>query len=69
MKTKSLLLGTIVATVALFLLGMIIYGMALESFMAANTNRSAGRPMEEMQMWAIVVSNLVWGLLLSLING
>ena len=69
MKTKELVLGTLVGGIALFFLGWLIYGMAMESFMAANTNRSAGRPMGEMVMWALVASNLLWGLLLSLING
>ena len=68
MKTGSLLLGTLVSTLALFFLGWLIYGILMENFMAANTNRVAGRPMEEMVMWAILASNLAWGLLLSLIN-
>jgi hypothetical protein len=57
-----------VATIALFFLGWILYGMLLQGYMAANTNQAAGRPMEEMLMWSIVLSNLCWGVMLALVN-
>lgn len=68
MKTKGILLGTLVATITIFFLGWFVYGIIMEDFMAANTNRIAGRPLEEMQMWAILLANLFWGLFLSCLN-
>lgn len=67
MKTQKLLVGTLAAGVAMFFLGWLIYGILLVDFMAANMNSGNSRPMEEMVFWAIFVSNLVSGLLLTLV--
>jgi hypothetical protein len=67
MKTKRVLMGTLVAAVAMFLLGWLIYGMLLSGFMEANCDNSTARPEQEMIMWAIALSNVMSALLLSLI--
>ena len=51
----------------MFFLGWLIYGIALASMMQESCNSCMARPMEEMIWWAMIVSNFVWGLLLSLI--
>lgn len=67
MNTSKILIGTLVAGVALFFLGWLIYGIALSSIMAENCNSGNARPMDQMVWWALILSNLVWGLLLTLI--
>lgn len=67
MKTKKILIGALVGGVAMFFLGWLIYGMLLASFMEANCDNSNARPMEEMIWWAIIASNLIWGLLLAIV--
>jgi len=39
----------------------------MESFMKENTNQCMMRPMEEMTWWAMILSNLCWGLVIALI--
>ena len=67
MKTQRILIGTLIAGTAMFLSGWLIYGILLSGFMGENCNASNARPMEEMVWWAIIASNLVWGLLLTII--
>jgi hypothetical protein len=67
MSTKRVLIGTVVAGITMFLLGWLIYGMLLMDFMSANCDQTMSRPPEEMIMWAIALSNLVSGLMLSLV--
>jgi hypothetical protein len=67
MKTKRVIVGMLVAGVTLFFLGWFVYGMLLLDFMAANCNNPNARPESEMVWWSLIVSNLAWGLLLSLI--
>ena len=65
--TMKILRGTIFGGIAFFILGWIVYGMLLAKFMEANSNGCANRPMEEMVWWSMIVSNLILGLLLTLI--
>jgi hypothetical protein len=67
MKTQKILVGTLVAGVAMFLLGWLIYGVMLSGFMQANCDHSTQRPMGEMMWWALILSNFVSGLLLALV--
>lgn len=67
METKKIVIGTLVAGVAFFFLGWLIYGIALAEMMHENCNSCMARPMEEMIWWALIASNFVWGLLLTLI--
>ena len=67
MKTKRILFGGIAGGVIFFLLGWLIYGMLLMDFMAVNTNQGLSKPMDEMIWWAMILSNLASGFLLSFV--
>lgn len=68
--TKRILRGTLFGGITFFLLGWLIWGILLRDYNAANMNQCANKPMEEMVWWAIIVSNLLNALLLTLIlNG
>ncbi len=63
----KILRGTIFGGITFFFLGWVVYGMILMDFMAANSNACANRPDAEMIWWAMILSNLVLGLLVTLI--
>ena len=65
MDTKKFLMGTIAGGVSYFILGFLIYGMALAGTMEAYSNAACMRPMEGMVWWAMVAGNLTYGGLLS----
>jgi hypothetical protein len=67
MGTNKILLGGIAGGVAFFLLGWLIYGVLLMDYTTANYNQCAARPMEEMVWWAMMLSNLAFGFMLSVI--
>src|SRR3989339_1194885 len=67
MKTNKILLGGIIGGVSFFLLGWLIYGVLLMDYLTANYNQCAMRPMQEMIWWALVLSNLALGFLLSIV--
>ncbi len=67
MKTNKILLGGIAGGVSFFLLGWLIYGILLIDYTTANYNQCAARPMQDMIWWAIILSNLSSGFLLSLV--
>jgi hypothetical protein len=66
MNVKTLLLGTLLGGVSFFFLGWLIFGILLEPIMRDNCNTSINLPMEEMRFGPLILSNLIWGLLLSL---
>lgn len=57
---KTILTATLAGGIAYFLLGWLIYGTLLYSYMEANTNTAISRGMEGMLMWAIALSNFLW---------
>lgn len=67
MKTNKILIGALAGGVTFFFLGWLVYGMLLNSYMAANFNQCAAKPMGEMTWWAMILSNLTLGLLISLV--
>ncbi len=67
MKTNKILLGGLAGGVTFFLLGWLVYGVLLNGYMMANTNQCAAKPMQDMVMWAMFLSNLALGCLLALI--
>lgn len=69
MDTKKFLLGAVSGGIAFFLLGYLIYGMALMSFFAEHAGSATGamKSMEEMAWWALILGNLSLGALLSYI--
>lgn len=58
MFTKQNLLATLAATVAMFLLGYLLWGIALVSFFEAHTLTDVMKPDEEMNMAFILLGNL-----------
>jgi hypothetical protein len=67
MKTNKILLGGLAGGVTFFLLGWLVYGILLMNFTQANFNQCSMRPIEEMIWWSLILSNLAYGLLLSVI--
>ncbi|MEI6695008.1 MAG: hypothetical protein WCO13_02975 [Bacteroidota bacterium] len=67
MKTKKILLGGVIGGITYFFLGWLVYGILLNDFMMLNYNQCSARPMEGMIWWAMILSNLACGMLLSLI--
>lgn len=63
----KILRGTIFGGITFFLLGWLVYGILLMDFMAANSNNCAARLANEMIWWAMIVSNLVLALFISLV--
>lgn len=63
----KILRGTIFGGIAYFLLGWLVWGILLMDFFLANMNQCTSRTDGEMIWWAIILSNLVMALLLTLI--
>ena len=63
----KILRGTVFGGIAFLLIGWLVYGILLKDFMAANSNNCAARPDAEMIWWAMILSNLILGLLFTLI--
>ena len=69
MKATKILLGGLVGTIVLFLLGWVTYGVLLADFTATNFDQSAMKPMEEMNWLAMILANLAFGFLLAFVLG
>jgi len=67
MNTKKFLLGTIVGGISFFLLGYLIYGLALASFFTQHTVNTSGamKSMNDIIWWALILGNLASGALLT----
>lgn len=65
MKTNKILAGGIAGGVTLFLLGWLIYGILMMDYATANYNQCMNRPNMQMIWWALILSNLAFGFLLS----
>ena len=68
---KKILFGGIAGGVVFFLLGWLFYGFLFAGFMADNAGSATGvaREMDQMEMWALALGNLLWGFLLAVIFG
>ncbi len=69
---NKILIGGLIGGVAAFLLGWVIYGMALHGVLEANATeaaKSVQRGDENMIMWAMILGNLALGYLLAIIYG
>ncbi|MFM9946509.1 MAG: hypothetical protein ACKV1O_01095 [Saprospiraceae bacterium] len=71
MNTNKILLAGLIGGAASFLLGWLVWGIALQGFMKDNMGSATNvmRPESEMIWWALIVGNLAGGLLLALIYG
>jgi hypothetical protein len=58
--------GTVFGGIAFFFLGWLVWGILLAGVMAEMMNTSLNRPATDMVWWAIIASNLVLALLVTL---
>ena len=62
----KILRGTLFGGITYFFLGWLVYGFLLMDFFSSRSNMCANRPEGEMIWWAIIVSNLLAALFLTL---
>lgn len=62
----KILKGTIFGGIAYFFLGWLIYGILMADFSLSNYNQCMNRPSNDMVWWAMILSNLVYALFLTL---
>lgn len=62
----KILRGTLFGGIAYFLIGWLVYGVLLYNFFSPMTNTCANRPEGEMVWWAMILSNLLIALFLTL---
>lgn len=63
----KLIRGTIFGGIVFFFLGWLIWGILLTNVMANLMDSTLNRPDDGMIWWAIILSNLIYALLLSLV--
>ena len=62
----KILRGTLFGGISYFFLGWLVYGILLMDYFSSRTNMCANRPGGEMIWWAIILSNLLAALFLTL---
>ena len=62
----KILRGTIFGGIAFFLIGWLVWGILLMDFSMNNYDQSVYKPEEEMIWWAMIFSNLILALFLTL---
>ena len=67
MSIKKITIAGIAGGAVYFLLGWLVFGMLLKEFFATHMNSSMMRPDTEMIWWAMIASNLFWGVLVAYI--
>lgn len=67
MKIRNTLAGALTAGIVLSLMGWLVYGTLLKDVMSEMCENSINRPMDQMIWWALLLSNLVSGLLLAVL--
>lgn len=66
MNIKRLVIGSIIGTVVLYLLGGLIWQMLFVDFFEANSGSAMGVDRETPILWAMVLGHLFYGLLVTL---
>lgn len=69
MNIQKILLGGLAGGAVFFILGYLVYGMLLMDYSKENMNQCMAVEMADMVWWAMIVSNLCWGILLAVIMG
>jgi hypothetical protein len=72
MNTNKFIIGGVIAGVAYFLLGWLVWGMLLMDFMnqhMTEAGKAVMRGEENMVWWAMIAGNLLWGFVLSFVFG
>ncbi len=65
MNVNKMILATVGGGVTAFVLGWLLYGMALADFFQANQGSASGVMKDPPEMWALIVGNLGHALLLA----
>ncbi len=65
MNTKKVLISGIVGGIVYFLLGWLVYGILLMDFMSKNSSVGIMKTEDEFVWWALVASNLIYGILIA----
>jgi hypothetical protein len=63
----KILKGTVFGGIVYFLLGWLVYGILMADFSLTNYNQCMNRPSADMIWWAIILSNLIYALFLTLV--
>ena len=69
MDIKRLIIGTVVGAVTLYILGYVIFDLALADFFAANVGSATGLWKDPQVIWAIALGMLSYAALLTLAIG
>lgn len=64
MNTKTLIIG-IAGGIVVFLTGFLIYGILMMEYFANNMNSYPGFTKDPIEIWAIALGNIIWGVLLA----
>jgi uncharacterized membrane protein len=67
--SNKLLITSLVAAVVAFILGYLIYGLALNSYFAGETAEGSMRADADMVWWAMILGHLVWGFFMTYVIG
>lgn len=67
--TKKLLITSLVATVVAFILGYLLFGMALKGYFEGEMTVGIARADEDMIWWSLILGHVCWGFLLTYIIG
>jgi hypothetical protein len=67
MNTNKFIMGTVAGGITFFLVGFIIYGLALMSFFEAHAGSATGVAKVDMVWWALILGNMASAGLLSYI--
>jgi hypothetical protein len=67
MNTKKIIIGGLAGGIGYFFLGWLVYGILLSGYMKTNFNGCASRADQDMIWWAMILSNICWGIFLALI--
>lgn len=68
MNSRKFLLGGIVAGIAYFLFGFLVYGLLLRDFMDSHSSsglKAIMRPDDQMILWSMAIGNLLFGFMIS----
>ena len=66
MNIKRLIIGCVIGTITLYLLGELIWGNLFVEFFDANAGSAVGVDRESQIVWAVVVGSLFYAVLLTL---
>jgi hypothetical protein len=65
MSIKKVIIAGLAGGIVYFVLGWLVFGILMKDFYAAHTNTGIMRPEKDMIWWAMVVSNLTWGIFMA----